>query len=120
MFCVGILNKPQASGTDKLCSWNTKGLHTRGEGVVLVSKKVFVLLCQVATTESSFVKPARLSSQKVVTNLFQQSHIGRSPENVFEGAVAGMRALHSFANEAGAAINVWGEGKLVRCVLEEH
>ena len=64
MFCVGILNKPQASGTNKLSSWNTKVLHTRGEGAVLVSKEIFVLVCKVAATESSFIKPTRLSSQK--------------------------------------------------------
>ena len=70
IFCAGILNKPQATGSNKLSSWNTKVLHTRGEGAVLVSKKIFVLLCKVAATESSFIKPTRLSSKKMIPNLF--------------------------------------------------
>ena len=101
-----------------MSSWNTKVLHTRGEGVVLVSKKVFVLLCKVAATESSFIKPTRLGSQKMVTNPLQQGHIGRSPVDMFELAAARMRALHSFANETGAAVNVRRKGRQVRCILK--
>ena len=69
-------------------------------------------------TESSFIKPARLSSQKMITNLFQQSHIGRSPVDVFEFAAARMRALHSFANETDVAVNIRRKGKQVRYILE--
>ena len=70
IFCVGILNKPQAFRKQQIVHLECKVLHTRGEGAVLVSKKIFVLLCKVAATESSFIKPTRLSSQKMIPNLF--------------------------------------------------
>ena len=77
----------------------------RSEGAILVSKKVFIFLCKVAATVSSFIKSTRLGSKKIVTNPLQ-GHIGRSPVDMFELAAARVRALHSFANETGAAANV--------------
>ena len=78
----------------------------RSEGAILVSKKVFIFLCKVAATVSSFIKSTRLGSKKIVTNPLQQGHIGRSPVDMFELAAARVRELHSFANETGAAANV--------------